>query len=215
MKNKAEGVCPLCLKSDLYKVPDDEKHLFCQHCYLIHLKSIFRKDPETEKNRYLKHQNDINDLNYTAFLLKAFDAIKPHISPQMNGLDFGCGPNPVLPQLLDQKGYTCAYYDPFFFPQVPDKIYDYIFAVECFEHFYEPFKEIRYINELIRADGIICIMTERWISFEHFKDWHYKRDFTHVSFFHEKTFNFICDAFGMELIFKDDKRIVVLLKQGS
>lgn len=212
MKNTAEGVCPLCLKSSIYEVPEDEKYLFCNYCYLIHLKPVYRKDAETEKNRYLKHQNDINDENYSAFLMKAFYALEPNITPQMIGLDFGCGPNPVLSQLLLKKGFVCENYDPFFYPQFPEKIYDYIFAIECFEHFYDPLKDMKYINELLKHNGSICIMTERWINFDQFKNWYYKRDYTHVSFFHEETFNFICNAFGMNIIYNNDKRIVVLQK---
>lgn len=213
MNNEIKRFCPLCLGASLDEVPNDKNYLFCPQCYLIHLQPVLRKDPKTEKDRYLKHQNDITNVNYVSFLMQGFEALEPHISEKMKGLDFGCGPNTVLSQLLHQKGYSCDYYDPFFHPNIPGKDYDYILAVECFEHFYYPLKEIKTLNKLLKDAGSICIMTERWTGFKQFNDWYYKRDYTHVCFYHDNTFNFICKTYGFQLIDKDDKRIVVLQKR--
>jgi SAM-dependent methyltransferase len=110
----------------------------------------------------------------------------------MEGLDFGCGPNPVLPDILKSAGYGCLNYDPIFFLDFPDERVDFIFATETFEHFFNPLREMKFITALLRPGGILTVMTQRWKSPDQFADWWYVRDITHVSFFHKKTFDYIC-----------------------
>ena len=78
------------------------------------------KDPELhpsaeeEEYRYAQHNNSDDCPGYRDFLNQALEPTLPYLDFGMEGLDFGCGPNPVLARMLDEAGYSCTYYDPFF-----------------------------------------------------------------------------------------------------
>jgi hypothetical protein len=169
-------------------------------------------DMVREKERYLLHHNHINHAGYVHFLMKALDQILPMTSVDMNILDYGCGPNPVLSDIIISMGFRCDIYDPFFYPVLPEKMYNFIFATECFEHFFEPKAEILNISSLLAENGTLVVMTELWNDPEHFKSWYYVRDFTHVSFYHLKTMNYIEQNYGMKIIYTDHHRLVVFRK---
>lgn len=168
---------------------------------------------ESERERYEKHQNSIHDFGYISFLNIAIEATLPFLESGMKGLDFGCGPNPVLSQLLEKRGLPCAWYDPFFFPDKPECTFDFIFATECVEHFHNPRAEFLYISSLLNKEGILTIMTSMWDEESSLKDWYYLRDYTHVSIFHPKTIEFIADAFDFNTVYTDQKKVVVLRKR--
>jgi SAM-dependent methyltransferase len=169
--------------------------------------------PDEERERYAQHQNSIHNHGYVAFLNTAVNAALPFLRSEMSGLDFGCGPNPVLSELLKGLGFHCSNYDPFFFPEKPTAGYDFIFATECLEHFHYPEKDILNIASLLRNDGILTIMTSFWNEDIRLKDWHYLRDRTHVSIFHLQTVRYMEDAFNLEVLHTDKKRIVVFRKK--
>jgi hypothetical protein len=169
--------------------------------------------PDQERERYEQHQNSNSNPGYVAFLNTALNAALPFLSPEMEGLDFGCGPNPVLSELLIAKGFHCNNYDPFFFPIKPNAYFDYIFATECLEHFHNPEGEILYLFSLLRKNGILTIMTSFWNEDTDFKVWHYLRDKTHVSIFHNQSFQYMADTLNLEVLYTDRKRTVVFRKK--
>jgi hypothetical protein len=59
------------------------------------------------------------------------------------------------------------------------------------------------------------VMTQRWRDLAHFSKWYYARDATHVSFYHARTFDFLCRVFGFSRIFDDDDRVVILRKEDK
>src|SRR5690606_19582436 len=130
--------CPLCQhisKENKIIGPDQRKFLFCEKCYLVFVHADFLPSALNEKGRYLQHQNSIEDSAYVEFLNQAIQPALSFLEKENTGLDFGCGPVPVLSQLLGKLDLNCAYYDPFFFPQLDDtKHYDFVFATECLEH---------------------------------------------------------------------------------
>jgi SAM-dependent methyltransferase len=117
-----------------------------------------------------------------------------------------------LSQLLRRQGIACEDYDPLFASHPLQPPYDFIFATECFEHFHQPNREIDRICKLLKPDGLLGIMTERWTTLEKFAGWYYTKDPTHVSFFHEQTFSFLRQQFGLELLWKDGNRVMILRK---
>ncbi|MFO7656607.1 MAG: class I SAM-dependent methyltransferase [Bacteroidales bacterium] len=165
---------------------------------------------KSEKKRYLTHNNGIQYKGYVDFLNQAIEPALPLLNKDMQGLDFGCGPTPTLSVILEQQGYKCDNYDPLFFPGLPEKKYDFIFATECFEHFFFPAKEIQLIKNLLKPGGILTIMTETWKSDEAFASWYYAKDSTHVSFFHNHTFGFIAEKFGFEAKECSNERVMIL-----
>ncbi len=58
-------------------------------------------------------------------------------------------------------------------------------------------------------------MTETWKTNEAFTSWYYAKDFTHVSFFHDQTFDFIAENFGFELLGNNDERMMLLKRKMS
>ncbi|MDF9799849.1 SAM-dependent methyltransferase [Catalinimonas alkaloidigena] len=168
---------------------------------------------EEEKKRYQQHHNSIEDKGYVSFLEKSIEPILPYLKEGMQGLDYGCGPAPVLVQLLHQKYCLhCDHYDLYFFPKKPEKKYDFIFSTETFEHFFQPGKELLNLYSLLRPKGLLCVMTNLYHSLAGFEQWWYRRDITHVCFYHTDTFHFIAHHFGFHILYHDRKQVVILQK---
>ncbi|HKL71418.1 MAG TPA: methyltransferase domain-containing protein, partial [Marinilabiliaceae bacterium] len=119
---------------------------------------------------------------------------------------------PVLPSIIEKDGFICELYDPYFFPELPDERKDFIFATECFEHFFEPAKEMQLITSLLIPQGVLSIMTQRWDEETAFSTWWYAQDKTHVLFFHNDTFKYICRQFNFSVLHDDGEKVIVLQK---
>lgn len=205
--------CRLCqYKDGLLSVSsaDNRACFACKNCYLISADKKHFLDRQEEKERYLTHQNSSGHKGYVKFLHQAIDPALEFLRKEMAGLDYGCGHAPTLSKLLTGKGYTCEDYDPFFVGHKLDKNFDFIFATEVFEHFFHPDNDIKKIQALLKEKGVLIIMTERWRDLDHFSQWSYTRDASHVCFFHSKTFDFICNNFGFSRIFDDANRVIIL-----
>lgn len=214
--DKLAGVeCPLCFQGvhQQLRGPLNIELYHCDNCELIFKNKEDRPSQTEETERYLEHNNDESSKGYVDFLKKAVQPALNFMEAGMEGLDFGCGPNPVLSQIVNEAGFSCANYDPLFFPELPDERMDFIFATECFEHFFHPNKEMRLITALLRPGGILTIMTNRWRELEKVADWWYVRDKTHVVFYHQKSFEYLCKTFGYSVLFDDGESVLVLQKE--
>ncbi len=207
--------CPLCNTAQLVPITlksFGREFIKCNHCSLIFSLADELPISTLEKSRYENHENSANDEGYVKFLNQAIAPVLAFLNSSSQILDYGCGPQPVLSQLLKQKGFSCKNYDPFFYPQKPTGENDVIFSTEVFEHFHYPKKEIEEITNLLVEGGLLVIMTEFYKDPEHFNKWWYTRDFTHVSFYNEDTFKHICKGFGYQLEYTDQIRVVILRK---
>ncbi|MCC5929496.1 MAG: class I SAM-dependent methyltransferase [Cyclobacteriaceae bacterium] len=211
--------CPLCnnsLSGNLLQSADLRRHRLCNHCHLIATVPTFHATSEQEIQRYLTHNNSIQNSDYVAFLNRILSPVLPMLTDHMHLLDYGCGPLPVLSELLASKGFSCDNYDIYFFQDgIQKHNYDVIFASECFEHFRHPLSEIQKITNLLANDGILAIMTERYTDLQRFKNWYYARDITHIAFYHKKTIEYICSQFKLDCIYDDGKRVCLLQKSHS
>jgi SAM-dependent methyltransferase len=208
-------LCPLCLNKESFEIvkgPDSRAYRGCNKCKLIFTETRFQPAKKNEKKRYLTHNKGIQYKGYGNFLNQAIEPALPLLTNDMQGLDFGCGPEPTLSAMLREKGISCDDYDPIFFPEMPEKTYDFIFATESFEHFFFPAKEIQCIKNLIKPNGYLIVMTEKWKSIEAFKTWSYAKDATRVSFYHLHTFRFIATKFGFGTIESNNDHVVILQK---
>ena len=90
-----KDICPLC-KSENKLLPikgmDQRNYKFCQTCYLINVDRKELLNKQTEKERYLTHQNSIENEGYVNFLNQAITPALDLINKDMIGLDYGCGP---------------------------------------------------------------------------------------------------------------------------
>jgi hypothetical protein len=204
--------CLICksVASDFYK---DQKNGFsylkCNKCGFCYLNPKFRLDSMAEKARYETHQNDIHDPRYQNFVKPLFSEITKRFTSAAMGLDFGCGEGPVLTHLLSQVGYKVDLYDPFFNNDLTafERSYDYIFAIEVFEHLYNPENEIRRLKAMLKKQGALFIMTEFLEDDIDFATWYYRKDPTHVSFYSQKTCDFICEHYDFTTFTKLNHRI--------
>ena len=118
--------------------------------------------PGEEKETYLLHNNGIQYQGYVKFLNQAIELALPRLDNTMRGIDYGCGPVPTLSVILKEKGIDCRDYDPIFFPEMPAGPFDFVFATECFEHFFNPADEITRIGSLLKSGGLLVVMTHLW-----------------------------------------------------
>lgn len=209
--------CPLCFFTQNTHIQSVRaRNLYmCSACKLVFSPPDFLLEKDEERERYLEHENSIEQPGYVKFLSQAIDEALPYLKSGGAGLDFGAGPGPTLHLLMKQKGFLCDNYDPLFNSFVPQKKYDYIFATECFEHFHNPHKEMAFISELLKKGAILTIMTELYDSETDFASWYYVTDPTHVCFYHADTFSYIASQFGFERLESNNKRVVVFQKNNA
>jgi SAM-dependent methyltransferase len=210
--------CPLCLADDgLANVrgADPRTYFHCQRCWLVFADPRHHLPPADEAARYRLHRNGLEDAGYVAFLRRAIDPLLPSLGPSMRGLDYGCGPSPTLSQILAKHGLACDDYDPLFNDVDLSPPYDFIFATECFEHFFRPAREIARLRALLRPGGYLAVMTEAWTDLDALADWYYMRDPTHVAFYHARTFDCLCAEFGFARLPCQNERVTLLVREGT
>ena len=214
----SDNNCPLCSIEAVFPHiigPQGRGYLRCPRCQIIFMQSEFLPDRMTEEARYRAHQNGPRDDGYVRFLKQAVTPALPYLNSTMRGLDYGCGPAPTLSRLLESEGLQCENYDPVFFPALPQKRFDFIFATEVLEHFFHPAQELARICELLQPGGILTVMTEPWETLQGFAEWHYAKDLTHVCFYHASTLEYICTQYGLEKLHQGPPRVTVLKKNFS
>lgn len=207
--------CPLCRATgdptDVRGADGRGYHL-CSACRLIFADPRHHLPAGEEKARYANHRNSAGNRGYVGFLNRVLLPTLPYLDKSMRGLDYGCGPGPTLSRLVRRRGIACDDYDPLFERRPLRPPYDFIFSTECFEHFRSPDRDIRRICGLLRLGGVLSVMTERWTTIERFAEWHYTRDPTHVSFYHDRTFDYLGQRHGLEPLWRDEDRVAVFRK---
>ena len=207
--------CPLC-KSEAFEFCTIKERVFysCSVCKGVFVDKNALPSKESERSRYLSHNNDINDSHYQSFVNPIVDSVLTDFSSDHIGLDFGAGPGPVISKLLNDRGLNTKLFDPFFHnnPELLRRKYDYIICCEVMEHFYNPRKEFILLKELLRNNGKIYCMTAIYDDSIDFKSWHYKNDKTHVFFYKKETLEYIYKEFNFLDLRIADNLIVFSLK---
>lgn len=197
--------CPLCQHTDVRLYHQDRKRNYyqCGRCELVFVSPESFLSADQEHAEYFLHENSFNDQGYQQFLSRLSSPLVAALSPGLGGLDFGCGPAPVLADILASEGMNMAIYDPLFFPDraALSKQYDFITCTEAIEHFHKPDEELRLLVNLLKPEGLLAVMTKRVINQQRFTSWHYKNDPTHVCFFSEATFHYIARTCGLTVSF--------------
>lgn len=192
--------CPLCQDPGCRLFYNGGLHIFyeCNTCGGLFRPRETYPDAVAEKERYLTHNNDVNDPAYQKFVSPIVNAVLAEFTAGHTGLDFGSGTGPVISKMLLDAGYNVKQYDPFFanFPQVLDSRYNYIACCEVMEHFYSPDTEFRRLRELLLPGGRLYCMTDLYNNTIDFDRWYYKNDPTHVFIYREATIHWIAAAMG-------------------
>ena len=214
--------CPLCQHShsSIDYATDKKRHyLQCTVCDLVYVAPEYLPSQEREKQEYDLHENNFEDEGYRKFLGKVLTPLSAYISSnkdsELKALDFGCGPAPVLAQMLEELGVSTRVYDPFFanIPEALEHTYNIITCTEAIEHFHQPHREWAMFCRLLAENGILAVMTKRVIDKARFASWHYKNDPTHVCFFSESTFQYLAQRDGFNVVFPTND--VALFFKGS
>ena len=207
--------CPLCTikRSSLFHQDKRRPYLRCSECSLVYVPKTHLLGLEEEKAIYDLHQNDGNDQGYQKFLSRCLDPVKQRLLDGHVGLDFGCGPGPVLADMFSKEGWSVSVYDPIYFPkeELLSQQYDFITATEVIEHVYSPKDVLPLLIHMLKPEGILALMTKRVLSREAFSTWHYKNDQTHVCFYSEETFRWIANRYQLSYEFVSSD--VVLLSK--
>lgn len=201
--------CPLCLFAHCTEFYQDKRRSYfrCRHCHLVFVPPQQHLQPEAEKAIYDLHQNNLNDPGYRRFLSRLVTPLTAKIPPNASGLDYGCGPGPLLAKMLQEQGHKVQVFDPYY-ADTPDTLqnrYDFVTCTEVVEHFRQPQREFQRLFALLKPTGILAIMTKLVLDADAFSRWHYKNDMTHVSFFSEASIAWLARHYhcDYEIIGKD------------
>jgi len=160
-------------------------------------------------------QNDgVENQEYVNILNQLIEPVLPFLSPEMNGLDYGCSSEPALSILLKKRGLKCQDYNPGNSTLIENETFDYIFVNNCLSEFFLPAKELQKINNLLKPDGYLIIANEKWTTPEAFTRLSHAKDNTHVTFYHTNTFRYIAEKYKLSIIESNNPRIV-LMKKGK
>ena len=198
-------MCPLCFSEHVreFATVDDKQYLRCDVCQLTVLSSEYHLDEDAELARYQLHENSPDDPRYREFLSRLSTHLVPKLPSAAEGLDFGSGPGPTLSVMLEEQGFRMNLYDPFFAPSADafDRTYDFITSTETVEHFYQPGKEFRLLDGLLRSNGWLGVMTEMLEPEVDFTRWWYHREPTHVCFYTRETMAWIAERHNWRVEF--------------
>ncbi len=195
--------CALCGAGELepFAVVRQAAYLRCTRCDLVRLDPDRWLSPEAERDYYDTHENSPDDPGYRAFLNRLAEPLVRRLRPGARGLDYGSGPGPALPVMLEERGFPTRLYDPCFAPDVSvlRDCYDFVTCTETAEHFHAPGREFRRLDGLLKPRGLLGLMTGIRLPHHDFRTWHYVRDPTHVSFYSPQTLEWIAGHHGWEL----------------
>ena len=206
--------CKICGSSDLKVIDIKDKYYYCNNCEVIFIAEKEIVAPGEEKKRYEGHDNNHQNEGYVNMFEKFIDnVIEPNLNLEVDDqvLEFGCGPGPVLADLLEEKGADVDGYDPYFFPEkiYEEKNYDLITSTEVFEHFSDPLKEMNLLDSHLKTDAYLAVMTSFHPGPGEFEDWWYKWDPTHIVFYNQRTFEYLASQFDLEIVYTDKENYIL------
>ncbi len=155
----------------------------------------YRLSNEGQKNRYLLHENSLEQEGYRkyleSFLKLSLDAFYSACNSLPESvLDYGSGPEPCLVQLMTSEGLNAYGWDPFFNENGLEKIdvkngFDMVTCLEVAEHFENPVADFSKLSRMVRSGGLAVIGTNLLPDNPEssFGSWWYRFDPTHVTFY--------------------------------
>lgn len=195
--------CSLCeSKTEFFKIWREKEYYRCTNCKSIMLEAKYYINDKEEKERYEKHNNDVEDKGYQEFVWPIVEEVINKYEKDHKGLDFGSGPGPVISKLLRDREYNINLYDPFFanYPERLEDKYDYIVCCEVIEHFHKPMEEFKLLKSLLKPGGSLYIKTKIYSDDIDFDGWSYKNDNTHVFFYHKGALEWIKTNFEFSYV---------------
>jgi len=196
-------LCPLCLGDSISEFHQDKlrEYFRCQLCYLVFVPSNQHLSPAAEKAIYDLHENHSDQPGYRDFLARLSTPLLARLPSAGCGLDFGCGPGPLLAKILSEQGHHIHLYDPFYAnePALLQQCYDFVTCTEVVEHFRQPRQAFDCLFALLKPNALLGIMTKLVIDADRFSRWQYKNDPTHVCYFSEATLHWLATLYQCQL----------------
>ena len=188
------------------------KYEFCESCCFLCKTQEYILPPHDEFQRYLHHNNSDNE-DYLKYQEKFFNEIHSFLGAKV--LDYGCGANHILVDILIRNNFDANYYDLYFYPNenYEKHLYDAIILEEVIEQLIQPMDVLTKLVSLLSKGGKIIIRTN--LIPQNILDgkWWYLRDTTHISFFDIKTFEAICNLLPLSIIYCNDKDLIIFEKE--
>ena len=129
------------------------------------------------------------------------------------GLDFGCGPGPLLAQMFTERGCVMETYDPIFQSRLPagGARFDFVTLSEVAEHLFTPLADFRQLAGWLKPGGWLGIMTALTDQVD-FATWYYRRDPTHVVFYSRRSFEWLARSLSFSPPTFHGERVILLQK---
>lgn len=210
--------CPLCgSEATAPYLPESlDAYRECAECRLVFLEPRARIGLQAERARYLQHHNSPSDEGYRQHLMSAIEPLVEGLQSRSArrqelgesgggasclGLDFGCGPEPVAQLLMQERGYPCLNYDPFFAfePELLQRRYDFVLCIEVVEHLREPGLAWQLLHRLLRPEGALVVRTELLDAKIDFPTWWYRQDSTHICFYRAGTMRWLEERYAWKM----------------
>ena len=195
--------CTLCHAPATFFCEDKKRPYFrCTECDLVFAAPNSHLSDNDEKAIYDFHENSPDDLRYRQFLSQLSDPLLAALKPGLRGLDYGCGPGPTLNLMLQEQGMRVDLYDVFYFPDKSQlqSAYDFVTATEVVEHFINPRISWTELFSWLKPNGLLGVMTSlnNRATPAEFKNWKYKNDPTHISFYSKATIAWLSQRFEVD-----------------
>lgn len=208
--------CRICNSSSTLFFQDNRQFFKCSECRLIFSEDSPGK--EDEENHY-KTQWETTDPDFWKSQVDVLVQLINNYRTPKRILDFGSGSGEMTRE-FQQRGYDITPLEPMIHGYLKDQNYpapfDVVIAVEVLEHLLDPWSEIREIENVLVPDGIVIFSTlltnefiDRSDAADHFKNWWYKDDPTHSSFFCNHVLSKVADIGNYDIDIIGDKVFVL------
>jgi hypothetical protein len=222
--------CPLCAATGTVPWHRDARRDYrrCAACALVFVPREQHLAPAAEAAVYACHDNRLDDPRYRQFLQRIATPVLASLpvlrarsglanDAVLDGIDVGCGPAPLLAQMLSEQGVRMRVWDPLYAADtsVLAQRYHIVTASEVVEHFREPAAGFAQLFALLRPGGLLAVMTKRTRDHDAFTRWHYIQDPTHIAFYGEQSFAWIAARHGADLVVAGDDVVAFHLPAGE
>lgn len=204
-------MCKICKNQTTIKYIGNIKYHFCNNCNFLYKDDQHILNSEEEFLRYQKHNNNQNQ-DYLIYQETFYRQISEFLGKKV--LDFGCGDNHILADIIKENEHEIMFFDKYFYPDENYKKYRYdaVILEEVIEHLSDPLTVLKELTTLLETGGKFVVRTMMIPNDVFSKNWWYLRDSTHISFFNYKTFSYLCELLQMKIIYFNDKDLIILQK---
>ena len=205
-----EAACLLCgAVAGPFHAEGGRRWRSCGVCGLVQLDPDCWPSREERDQRLRLHRNDPGNEGYRNWLRPVAAALAARLPVGARGVDLGCGPVPLLVELLREAGLDARGWDPLFHPDPPPTPgQDWLCACEVFEHLEDPAATLGLWRSWLRPGGWLALSTSLLERDGHFPGWGYARDPAHLVVARPLTLDWLADRRGWRV--EREGRVILL-----